>query len=93
MVEGIWVGDVVSLLEATNYRDDVDTARVGRKLLLLHVCVDKMIPNELHFVPFFSDFVQLTKDGVCPKESKQKEREPSRGPKYARRRQKFYIYS
>lgn len=41
----------------------------------------------------FDDFVQLTKDGVCPKESKQKEREPSRGPKYARRRQKFYIYS
>ena len=62
-------------------------------LLLLNVCVDKMIPNAHHVLPSFPDFVQLTKDGVCPKESKQKEREPSRGPKYARRRQKFYIYS
>lgn len=40
----------------------------------------------------FDDFFQMTKEGVCPKESKQKEKEPAR-PKYARRRQKFYIYS
>ncbi|XP_074639276.1 neo-calmodulin-like isoform X1 [Acropora palmata] len=39
----------------------------------------------------FDDFFQLTKDGVCPKESKQKD--GSTRPKYARRRQKFYIYS
>ena len=35
----------------------------------------------------------MTKEGVCPKESKQKDHSPRTTGKYARRRQKFYIYS
>ena len=44
-------------------------------------------------ISFFKDFFQMTKEGVCPKESKQKDHSPRTTGKYARRRQKFYIYS
>lgn len=48
--------------------------------------------NRYYFF-FFKDFFQMTKEGVCPKESKQKDHSQRTTGKYARRRQKFYIYS
>lgn len=46
-----------------------------------------------YIISFLKDFFQMTKEGVCPKESKQKDHSPRTTGKYARRRQKFYIYS
>ena len=76
------------MLRLNNTRPKLRATNDTIERLLLDWEINKIFI--LYFLSFVLDFFQMTKEGVCPKESKQKE--PSR-PKYARRRQKFYIYS